>query len=86
MTKLLAGAGLRDPEVETIDWLTPIPSVEFLWDGFANGTARTRALLLGQTPEVQAAIRRELAATMAPYRDGDGYRIPVSVKIGFAMQ
>lgn len=86
MTKLLAGAGLRDPVVETIDWLTRIPSVEFLWDGFANGTARTRALLLGQTPEVQAAIRRELAVTMAPYREGDGYRIPVSVKIGVAVQ
>src|SRR6185503_6921942 len=40
MHRLLAGAGLRDVTIQTIDWRTPIASVEELWHGFAAGTAR----------------------------------------------
>ena len=82
MIRLLTGAGLRDAEVITIDWKTPIPSVDHLWRGFADGTARTRALIAAQTADVQARMRDELARALAPYRDGDGYAVPVSVKLG----
>lgn len=82
MTGLLAGAGFRDVTVQTIEWRARVPSAELLWHGFANGTARTRALLISQPPEVQAAIRAELARGLEPYREGTGYAIPVSVKLG----
>jgi len=82
MQRLLAGGGLRDVTVQTIDWRTPIASVDELWHGFAAGTARTRALLMAQTPAMQAAIRDQLALALAPYRDGNAFMVPVSVKLG----
>ncbi|MBL9016354.1 MAG: methyltransferase domain-containing protein [Myxococcales bacterium] len=84
MRRLLTGAGLHDAEVLTIEWRTWIPSLEHLWRGFADGTARTRALLAAQPADVQARIRGELAHALEPYREGDAYSVPVSVKLGAA--
>lgn len=84
MTRLLTDAGLREPTVQTIDWRVRIASVDELWRGFADGTVRTRALLIGQSPAIQAAIRGELAKALEPYRDGSGFAVPISVKLGAA--
>jgi SAM-dependent methyltransferase len=84
MERLLAGASLRDPAIATLDWTVEISGADELWHGFANGTARTRAMLIAQTPEVQAAIRDGLARGLAPYRAGTRYPVPVSVKLGSA--
>jgi ubiquinone/menaquinone biosynthesis C-methylase UbiE len=84
MSQLLVDAGLHDPHITTIEWRAAIASVEDLWHGFANGTVRTRALLIAQSPAVQTAIRAELARALEPYRDGAGFAVPVSVKIGAA--
>ncbi len=82
MQRLLVGAGLREPTVQTIDWRARIASADELWHGFTAGSVRTRALLIAQTPSVQAAIRDALADALAPYRDGDAFAVPVSVKLG----
>lgn len=84
MEKLLVEAGLRDPRVTTVEWRAAIASADELWHGFANGTVRTRALLVAQPPAIQAEIRSELARALEPYRDGAGFAVPVSVKIGAA--
>jgi SAM-dependent methyltransferase len=84
LTALLAGAGLKQIEVHTLDWQAKIASAEELWNGLAQGTVRTRALLVSQPPGVQAAIRAALVEALAPYRSGDGYAVPVSVKLAAA--
>ncbi len=84
MKRVLADAGLRDPEVQTIDWRTPVSSADELWHGFTAGSVRTRALLIGQAPEIQHAIRNELANRLEEFRDGTTFAVPVSVKLGSA--
>jgi hypothetical protein len=83
---LLTGAGLRDPVVVTLDWHAEVASSDELWHGFANGTVRTRALLVSQTPSVQTTIRDELARSLAPYRTGETFSVPVSVKLASAVR
>ena len=81
---LLAGAGLTDRAVETIAFTHRIASADELWEGFVDGTARTAALILGQSEEMQRAIRAAFDARLEAFRDGDGFALPVSVKLASA--
>jgi SAM-dependent methyltransferase len=81
---LLAGGGLADRNVETIAFTHRIASADELWEGFVDGTARTAALILGQTAEMQRAIRAAFDRRLEPFRDGDGFALPVSVKLASA--
>jgi SAM-dependent methyltransferase len=79
---LLAGAELVDTRVETIAFTQPLQDAETLWQGLLGGTVRTIPLVRSQTEEMKGEIRRSFGELLEPYRAGDGYEVPVSVKLG----
>jgi SAM-dependent methyltransferase len=81
LVRLLAGAGFVDVEVATLELTHRIDDVDELWNGMAEGTVRTRALLRLQSEETRRAIRRELDRALEPYRAGGGFDVPVSIKL-----
>lgn len=80
--RVLSDAGLENATVETIDFSLPIESAEELWDGLVDGTVRVRPLLVAQSDETQRAIRARFEELLDEYRDGDGFEVPVAVKLG----
>jgi SAM-dependent methyltransferase len=80
--RLLDGARLDEAEVRTIAFTHRVRSSDEVWDGFAHGTVRTQALIVRQTAEMQTRIRESLDDALEPYRAGEGYDLPVSVKLG----
>ena len=84
--RLLTGAGLADPAVATIDFSLELESADELWDGLVEGSVRVRPLVHGQTTDVQAAIRARFDELLAEYRAGDGFDVPVAVKLGSAQK
>ena len=82
--RLLTVAGLADPAVATIDFSLELESSAELWDGLVEGSVRVRPLVHGQTTDVQAAIRARFDELLAEYRVGDGFDVPVAVKLGSA--
>lgn len=80
-TALLTGAGFTDVSVATHSFVHRVPSPDGLWHGVLEGTVRTRATVLGQPEEVRTRVRAEFDRLVAPYADGDGYAVPVAVKV-----
>ncbi|HVM06417.1 MAG TPA: class I SAM-dependent methyltransferase [Acidimicrobiales bacterium] len=80
-TALLAGAGFTEVSVATHSFAHRVPSPDDLWHGVLEGTVRTRATVLGQPEEVRTRVRAEFDRLVACYADGDGYAIPVAVKV-----
>jgi SAM-dependent methyltransferase len=74
---LLTGAGFGDVRVRTVAFGHRFASTDALWQLMVEATVRTRPMLLGQPEETRAAVERRAA----PYVDGDGLLMPVSVKI-----
>jgi SAM-dependent methyltransferase len=79
--RLLRGAGLDDVRVETLEVVHEIATADELWHGIVDGTVRTRALVRGQTPDAQRAIRAAFDRGLQPFRKGDRFAIPVAIKI-----
>ena len=78
---LLADQGLDDRRVETIEFTYSVPDVGQYWDGLLGGTVRTSALVLGQPEDTKDRIREAFNRRMDEYRAGDGFELPVSVKL-----
>jgi len=68
LLKLLPG------EVAEITFELELPSFDALWDGLLGGTVRTAARL-------HDGVRGELARRAEPYRSGDGYVLPTTVRV-----
>lgn len=81
LVKLLTTARLKGVEVRSLAFAHRIAAADDLWDGFLAGTVRTRALVRGQTEDMQRRIRAALDRLLRPYAARDGFEIPVSVKI-----
>jgi SAM-dependent methyltransferase len=81
LSGLLAVAGLQEIEVRAVSFTHRISGSGEMWDGMLGGTVRTRALIVGQTEEMQRRIRAALDRLLLPYAVDDGFEIPVSVKI-----
>jgi SAM-dependent methyltransferase len=79
--RLLADAGLDDVVVQTVPFTHRVASGDELWDGLLGGTVRLRALVAGQTAEVQARIRAAFDRLVSVYETGEGLDLPVSVKL-----
>ena len=79
--RLLTDAGLVDSAVETIEFSLQVASTDELWTGLVDGTVRVRPLIVGQSPELQRAIRLHFEELLAEYRTEDGFAVPVSVKL-----
>ena len=81
LSKLLGTAGLRDIEVRVVSFSHRVSGSDELWDGLLPGTVRTQALIFRQTAEMQRRIRGALDRLLRQYAVGDGFEVPVSVKI-----
>lgn len=79
--RLLADAGFDDVAVETVDFSLHLESGDELWHGLAEGSVRVRPLILGQTQEMQRAIRAHFDELLDEYRVAGGFDVPVSVKL-----
>lgn len=82
LTGLLAGVGLADVEVETIDFALQLGSADELWNGLVEGTVRVRPLVQSQTDAVRRAIRERFDELLDEHRAGSGFEVPVAVKLG----
>lgn len=79
--RLLTDAGLVDLVVETVEFPLQLSSGDELWTGLVDCTVRVRPLILGQSPEMQRAIRMHFDEQLEEYRTEDGFAVPVSVKL-----
>jgi SAM-dependent methyltransferase len=61
-------------DVSEITFALELDSFEALWDGLLGGTVRTAARLTD-------AMREPLRALAEPYRRGDGYALPTTVRV-----
>ena len=82
LARLLSDAGLADVTVQTIDFPLRIESAGDLWDGLVEGTVRVRSLVQAQTDDVQRSIRERFEKLLEEHRDGNGFEVPVAVKLG----
>ena len=65
---------LLDGDVTEIAFDLELESFDALWDGLLGGTVRTAARLTG-------AMRDPLRLLAEPYRSGDGYALPTTVRV-----
>jgi SAM-dependent methyltransferase len=79
--ELLLGAGFVDVEIETVSFEFPVRSADELITALAEGTVRTGALLRAADVAQRRRILECLDARLAPWRRGDRYAVPASVKI-----
>jgi hypothetical protein len=80
-TRLVTGAGLVDVAVETVELPLRLASGDELWTGLVDGTVRVRPMIVGQSAEMQRAIRTHFDELLEDYRTDDGFDVPVSVKL-----
>jgi SAM-dependent methyltransferase len=80
-TRLLTGAGLVDVAVETVEFPLWLASGNELWTGLVDGTVRVRPMIVGQSAEMQRAIRTHFDELLEEYRTDNGFDVPVSVKL-----
>jgi 2-polyprenyl-3-methyl-5-hydroxy-6-metoxy-1,4-benzoquinol methylase len=81
LVRLLGDAGLGDVVVRTVRFSYGVAGGDELWDGLMGGTVRMRALVRGQTDEVQARIRAAFDRLVGAYKTDEGVALPVSVKL-----
>lgn len=79
--RLLTDAGLVDVAVETVEFPLQLASSDELWTGIVDGTVRVRPMILGQSTEMQRAIRTHFDELLEEYRTEDGFDVPVSIKL-----
>jgi SAM-dependent methyltransferase len=78
---LLEGAGFSAVSVEVLEYSLHVDSADELWIGLVDGTVRFQPLVRSQSDEVQSRIRARFGELLDEYRAGDGFELPVSVKL-----
>ena len=81
LLNLLRSAGLDGVRVQQYSCVHRIESVDALWNGALGSLARTSAVVLGQTVEMQRRIRACLERLATNYSTPEGLLIPVAFKI-----
>ncbi|MFE7274046.1 class I SAM-dependent methyltransferase [Streptomyces sp. NPDC057623] len=71
MTGLMAAAGLREADCETLRWDHHADAAQW-WGGPAAGVASGGRIVQGQTPEVRAEIKRHFDLLSAEFADERG--------------
>lgn len=82
--RLLRSAGLEGIVLQTLSFTHHLSGPDELWQGLLAGTIRTARLVLGQTPDMQARIRRAFDQLLDQYAVDGGIELPVSVKLARA--
>lgn len=78
---LLRQAGLEGIEIQTVFFTHRLSRPDELWEGLLTGTIRTAPLVLWQTEETRARIKRAFDQLMDQYAVDGGVEVPVSVKL-----
>jgi SAM-dependent methyltransferase len=81
---LLEGAGFAEASVRRVPLLWRVRSSDEIVDGFLEAGVRTRGILLAQTPQELAAIRRAVAEAARPYGREGGLELPMPCVIASA--
>ncbi|MGE0255414.1 MAG: methyltransferase domain-containing protein [Alphaproteobacteria bacterium] len=82
MAAALRGAGFTDIRVTPVPQLWHFAAPGEMLDAILAGAVRSRALLQAQAPDAFRAIGDAVAAGMARFRDGDGYRVAMPALVG----
>jgi SAM-dependent methyltransferase len=82
----LSDAGFAQVEVRILPLSWRVSTPEALLEKFLRGGVRTRALLMAQTGEELAAIRRALVELLGPYQVPGGYELTAPCVIATAVR
>jgi SAM-dependent methyltransferase len=75
--KALLGAGFVSPSFRQVPQTWTMSDPDQLFAMVSEGTARAAATLRAQTPQAKQAIRAALRETVATYKVGDHYEVPM---------
>jgi SAM-dependent methyltransferase len=84
MRSLLAGAGLLDVCLTTLELVHRCDDVDALWDGLLGGSARIATVIEHQTPTARERIRAAFVRRLERYEVPGGFELPMAVKLGAA--
>jgi SAM-dependent methyltransferase len=81
LRRLLEGAGLLGVEIQQYPNTHRVDSIETLWSGSMGSLARTAAVVMAQTPDMQQRIRAAYNRLAKDYADDKGLAVPISFKV-----
>lgn len=81
LRRVLASAGLADIRIQPFSHTHRIESIDAMWEGSMGSFARTSAMVLAQTPEMQQRIRAAYDRLAGKYVDEKGVEVPVAFKV-----
>jgi SAM-dependent methyltransferase len=81
LRRLLERAGLVDVTIQQYSNTCRADSVDKMWVGSMGSLARTSAMVLAQTPEMQKRIRAAYDRLAETYTDERGLAVPISFKV-----
>ncbi len=84
MRSLLAGAGLVDVRLRTLELVHRCDDIDTLWHGLLGGSARIATVIERQTPTARERIRAAFARRLERYEVPRGLELPMAVKLGAA--
>lgn len=82
--KALNAGGFSNPRVQRVEQTWRLPSAEYFFEAMYAGTARTRALLRGQTTQALAAIRTATVDAARLYERPGGIELPMPAVLATA--
>ena len=85
-TRALCDAGFVSPSFRQVPQVWRLADPDKLFDMVAGGTVRAAATLRAQNPQVRDAIRAALRETVAAYRCGDHFEVPMPAVLAAAVK
>jgi SAM-dependent methyltransferase len=82
LLRILDAAGFTETRARRVPREWRFAAAGDLLQGFRRGTVRTAALIGAQPQSALPAIEAAIARGIAPYRDGNGYAVPIVAVLG----
>ena len=83
---LLERHGFGGITVRDVSFLHFVSSPAELWHGLVGGTVRTAAVVRAQPEHIRQRVREAFDRLLEAHRVGDGFELPVSVKLAAAQR
>ena len=84
LVSLLERHGFGDITVRDVSFVHVVSSPGELWHGLLGGTVRTAAVVRAQPEHIRQRVRDTFDRLLEAHRVGDGFELPVSVKLAAA--